>query len=145
MALLKYFKVEKRGPPLPNPSGSLNQQLSSSAIEEANKEVTAILCDPAKRHPYLKISPEQKAIIARYAANHGIIIAVRQFSKDSPENSLKETTIRGWKKTYLKELSSRKKAGKRYDDRKTTGKENWTSTHARGYIGRLQTAKVFPT
>ena len=47
MALLKYFKVEKRGPPLPNPSGSMNQQLSSSAIEEANKEVTAILCDPA--------------------------------------------------------------------------------------------------
>ena len=86
MALLKYFKVEKRGPPLPNPSGSLNQQLSSSAIEEANKEVTAILCDPAKRHPYLKISPEQKAIIARYAANHGIIKAIRQFSKDSPEN-----------------------------------------------------------
>ena len=36
MALLKYFKVEKRGPPLPNPSGSLNEQLSSSAIEEAN-------------------------------------------------------------------------------------------------------------
>ena len=112
MALLKYFKVEKRGPPLPNPSGSLNQQLSSSAIEEANKEVTAILCDPGKRHPYLKISPEQKAIIARYAANHGIIKAVRQFSKDFPDNSLKETTIRGWKKTYLKELSSRKKAGK---------------------------------
>ena len=76
MALLKYFKVEKRSPPLPNPSGSLNQQLSSSAIEE----ITAILCDPGKRHPYLKISPEQKAIIARYAANHGIIKAVRQFS-----------------------------------------------------------------
>ena len=112
MALLKYFKVKKRGPPLPNPSGLLNQQLSSSAIEEANKKVTAILCDPAKRHPYLKISPEQKAIIARYAANHGIIKAVRQFSKDFPENSLKETTIRGWKKTYLKELSSQKKAGK---------------------------------
>ena len=112
MALLKHFKVEKHGPPLPNPSGSLNQQLSSSAMEEADKEVTAILCDPAKRHPYLKISPEQKAIIARYAANHGIIKAVRQFSKDFPENSLKETTIRGWKKTYLKELSSRKKAGK---------------------------------
>ena len=64
MALLKYVKVEKRGPPLPNPSGSLNQQLSSSAIEEANKEVTAVLCDPGKHHPYLKISPKQKAIIA---------------------------------------------------------------------------------
>ena len=56
MALLKYFKIEKRGLPLPNPSGSLNQQLSSTAIEEANKEVTAVLCtDPAKHQPYLKI------------------------------------------------------------------------------------------
>ena len=82
VTLLKYVKVEKRGPPLPNPSGSLNQQLSSSAIEEANKEVTALLRDPGKRHPYLKILPEQKAIIARYAANNGIVKAVRQFSKD---------------------------------------------------------------
>ena len=99
MALLKCVKVEKRGPPLPNPSGLLNQQLSSSAIEETNKEVTAVLCDPGKRHPYLKISSEQKAIIARYAANNGIVKAVRQFSKDFPENSLKESMIRGWKKT----------------------------------------------
>ena len=84
-----------------------------AAIEEANKEVTAVLCaDPAKRQPYLKISPEQKAIIARYAANHGIVNAIRQFSKDFPESSLKESTIRGWKKAYLKELSSRKRAGK---------------------------------
>ena len=112
MVLLKYFKIEKRGPPLPDPSGSLNQYLSSCAIEEANKEVTAVLSDPAKRHPYLKISPEQKAIRARYAVNHRIVNAVRQFLKDFPENSLKESTIRGWKKTYLKELSSRKKAGK---------------------------------
>ena len=110
MALLKYFKVEKRGPPLPDPCGSLNQQLSSSVIEEANKEVTAVLS--AKRHPYLKISPEQKAIIARYAANHGIVKAIRQFSKDFPKDSLKESTIREWKKTYLKELSSRRKANK---------------------------------
>ena len=81
MALLKYFKIEKRGLPLPNPFGSLNQQLSSTAIEEANKEVTAVLCaDPAKRQPYLKISPEQKAIIARYAANHGVVNGNREQS-----------------------------------------------------------------
>ena len=43
-ALLKYFKIEKRGLALPNPSGSLNQQLSSTAIEETNKEVTVVLC-----------------------------------------------------------------------------------------------------
>ena len=83
MALLKYFKIEKRGPPLPDSSGSLNQHLNSSAIAEANKEVTAVLGDPAKRHPYLKIFPEQKAIITRYAVNHRIVNAVKQFSKDS--------------------------------------------------------------
>ena len=58
LLILKYFKIEKRGPPLPDPFGSLNQHLSSSGIEETNKEVTAALGDPAKRHPYLKISPE---------------------------------------------------------------------------------------
>ena len=35
------------------PSGSLNQRLSSSAIEEANKEVTTVLWDPGKRHPLI--------------------------------------------------------------------------------------------
>ena len=107
MVLLKYFKIKKCAPPLPDPSGSLNQHLSSSAIEKANKEVTAVLGDPAKHHPYLKIS-----IMAKYAANHGIVNAVRQFSKDFPENSLKESTIRGWKKTCLKALSLWKKASK---------------------------------
>ena len=107
--LLKHFKIKKRGLPLPSPSGSLNRKLSSSAIEEANEEVTVVLCEHGKRHPYLK---EQKAVIARYAANHRIVQVIRQFSKDLPENSLKESTIRGWKKTYLKELSSQRKDGK---------------------------------
>ena len=96
MVLLKYFKVEKRGPPLPDPSGLLNQRLSSPAIEKANKEVTAVLCDPGKRHPYLKISPEQKVIIARYAANHGIVKAVRQFSREVTERKYNT-----WMEEYL--------------------------------------------
>ena len=49
MVLLKYFTAQKRGLLLPDPYGSLNiHQLSSTAIEEANKEVSAVLCDPAK-------------------------------------------------------------------------------------------------
>ena len=61
MALLKYFRIEKRGPLLPDHSGPLSEQLSSTAIEEANKEVMAALCDPTKRQPCVKISPKQKA------------------------------------------------------------------------------------
>ena len=60
--------------------------------------------------------------------------AVRQFLKDFPENSLKESTIRGWKKAYLIELSSRKKAG-RYDGLKS-------ELQRRAEASRLQTAKV---
>ena len=39
MALLKYFKIEECVQPLPNPSGPLNQHLSRTAIEEANKKL----------------------------------------------------------------------------------------------------------
>ena len=138
MALLKYFKIEKRDPLLPDHSGSLNLHLSSSAIEEANKEVTAVLGNPAKRHPYLKISPEQKAMIARYAIYHGIVNAVRQFSKDFPENSLKESTIRGWKKTCILERAFFAEKAGRYNGLKS-------ALQRRAEASRLQTAKVFPT
>ena len=77
------------------------------------------------------------AVIVRYAVYHGIVNAVSQFSNDFPENSLKESTIRGWKKTYSKELSSRKKAG-RYDGLKSAMQRCVEAS-------RLQTAKVFPT
>ena len=68
MALLKYFKIDKRhsGLPLPDPCNSLNQQLSVTAIEEANKEVTEVLCDTSKHQTCVKVLPKQKAIIARY-------------------------------------------------------------------------------
>ena len=114
MAILKYFKIDKRhsGLPLPDPCGPLNQQLSVTAIEEANKEVTEVLCDTSKRQTYLKVSPAQKAISARYAANHGIVNAIRQFLKDFPWGSLKQSTISGWKKDYLKKLYARKKGDK---------------------------------
>jgi len=59
MALLKYFKIEKCSPPLPDPSGPLNQELHSTAIEEANKEVMAALCNSTKLQPYIKILLEQ--------------------------------------------------------------------------------------
>ena len=113
MALLKYCKIDKchSDLPLPDPCGPLNQQLSVTAIEEANKEVTEVLCDTSKHQTYLKVSPEQQAIIARYAANHRIVNAIRQFSKDFPGGSLKESTICGWK-DYLIKLYAWKKGGK---------------------------------
>ena len=54
MALLKYFKIDKHhsGPLLPDLCGPLNQQLRVTVIEEANKEVTEVLCDTSKCQTY---------------------------------------------------------------------------------------------
>jgi len=56
VVLLKHFEIEKCGLPLPNPTVPLNQQSSSTPIEESNKEITAALYNSMKRQPYLKIS-----------------------------------------------------------------------------------------
>ena len=98
--------------PLPSPSGLLKKQLDSAVIEEANKEVSKLITSAGGKHlPYLKVTPYQKATIAKYVAKHGIVNSIQHFKKDFPEEALKESTIRGWKKTYLLELQSRKRAG----------------------------------
>ena len=97
---------------LPDPSGSLSKELDSAIIEEANKEVSQLVTSTGEKcAPYLKVTPQQKVTVAKYAAEHGIVNAIRHFKKDFPEDSLKESTIRGWKKAYLLELQSRRRAG----------------------------------
>ena len=98
---------------MPDPEGSLSAHISTECIEEANQEVSSILNqmedDRSNKHsPYLKATPEQKAVIGRYAAENGIVNLIRRFQKDFPTDSLKESTVRGWKNTYLKELESKK-------------------------------------
>ena len=115
MALLNYFKLKKS--PLPDPEGPLSDHISTKCIEGANEEVTSILNDhqSIKRSPYFKATQEQKAVIGRYAAENGIVNSIRRFQKDFPADSLKESTIRGWKNAYLKELDSRKRSGRELD------------------------------
>ena len=115
MALLKYFKLKKS--PLPDPEGPLSAHVSTKYIEGANEEVSSILNDDQsnKRSSYFKATPEQKAVIGRYAAESGIVNSIRRFQKDFPTDSLKESTIRGWKNAYLKELESRKRSGSELD------------------------------
>ena len=73
MALLKYLKLKKS--PLPDSEGPLSAHVTTKCIEGANKEVSSILNDDQsnKRSSYFKITPEQKAVIGRYAAESGIV------------------------------------------------------------------------
>ena len=95
--------------PLPSPSGSLKKQLDSAVIEEANKEVSKLITSAGgKRSPYLKATPYQKATIAKYAAEHGIVNSIRHFKKDFLEEALKESTIHGWKKHIYENFNHKK-------------------------------------
>ena len=114
MALLKYFKQvdsKEEGGTLPDPAGPLSKTVPSTSIEEANKEVTVALAErkDKRRLPYLIFSLEQKARIGKYAADQETTNAMRHFSKDFP--NLRESTVRGWKSVYLKEVSKQVKAG----------------------------------
>ena len=93
MVLLKFFckkdrKKDIHNTPLPDPCGPVGQEVGKELTKEANKEVAPVLvsgfsgCSSCqKREPYVKLTPEQKTIVAKYAAEHGMVGAVRNFSE----------------------------------------------------------------
>ena len=86
---------------LPNPEGFLSDHLSSEAIREANKKVTLVLSkESSKRLPYLRATGKQKGIVAKYAVENGIVKSIRHFQKNFPDDTLKDSPVRGWKKCF---------------------------------------------
>ena len=90
MALLSYFKFKDKKArdkvsdmPLSDPQGQLSKEINSATIKELNKEVESLVNSRAmgkrSRLPYLKVTAEQKATLGKYAAEHGIINAIRHF------------------------------------------------------------------
>ena len=63
--------------------------MDSAAIEEANRELTAVIASTGgKRKRYLKLTDEQRTTIGRYASEHGTCsqrnsLFYRRFSTDS--------------------------------------------------------------
>ena len=84
MALFRYFKKEKDN--LPDSHGSLAQSVPSTSIAAANSEVRSVIVshNSKKRGHYEKYTPEQKAMIGKRAAEHGVVAAVRYYIKDFP-------------------------------------------------------------
>ena len=113
MALFKYFKRKEGSSAaasnnLLDENSPLCRELPSSSIREANLGVLAVTGKhEGKCSSYSKISGEQKALIAKYAAENGIVAALAHFPKDYPDGLLKESTVRGWQKEYLNELAKK--------------------------------------
>lgn len=57
----------------------------------------------------VRVAPEQKVRVGKYATENGTTKAICHFSKVAL--NVKESTVRGWKTAYLRELASRIKAG----------------------------------
>jgi len=87
MALLEYFqKKDVYNALLPDPCGPVGKEIGKKHSEEANKEVTPVLVGGSscslscqKHKLYIKLTPEQKAIVAKYATEHGLRICISTF------------------------------------------------------------------
>ena len=108
MSILKYFK---RGSDLPDPEGPLSKKLDSYTIRLVNEKVKPEIkkSQRGERGPYVKLTPSQKALVKKRAAEHGVTATIRHFSGRYKRCDLKETTVHRFKKEYLPE--SRRKKG----------------------------------
>ena len=121
MVLLGYFKKRASTSPggsstkvvvLPDQNGPISKEIPFLQIREANEEVSKVLEAAGKCKPYLKVPDNKKAVIAKYAAEHGIVSAIAHFAPDFPQNALKESMVHGWKNHYLEELNQKRQNGK---------------------------------
>ena len=90
--------------------------MPSSSIVAANKEVKRVINqsnkNPVSKHGACEhFTSEEKAMIAKQAAEYGVTASVRHFSKLFPGHSLKESSVQTWKMKYLQEIAARKRAG----------------------------------
>ena len=100
MALYKYFKpaaaqvTGKDECPLPDPEGPLSTKVPCSSIQAANEEVRPVLLESAgtgrsqKRGHYKHYTADEKARIAKRAAECGVTSTVRYFSADFSDSLL---------------------------------------------------------
>ena len=62
---------------LPDPESLLNTDIANDAIREMNKQVANLFETRTMRSPYLKATPEQKAIVTKCTSKNGIVHAIR--------------------------------------------------------------------
>ena len=96
---LNYFKREAS---LPDPKGL-------TTIAEVNRKVLKVLSNGriVARSTYIKVDGDYKAIVAKYALEHGNCAAARKYSSELKEN-LNESTVRSWVTKYKEEWSKKR-------------------------------------
>ena len=88
--------------------------IGEEATLEANKAVESLLSQQQnggkrKRKPYRRFSDTDRAVIGKYAAEHGNAKAMKKFKQEFPE--LPESTVRSFKIKYTQALESGQSPG----------------------------------
>ena len=88
----------------------------SSAISSANTEMQCVQqgkeqqpAQKSRRESYTKFKTEQKAEIAKQAAENGIAATISHFAKKYPD--LKDSNVRTWKSAYTAEIKRKHSVG----------------------------------
>ena len=143
MALLKYFN---KATVLLNPDGPLSDRMPSGAISSANKEVKDLVVresdvpdsqltnGPVKRPrgQYLSFTEEEKARVAKRAAEFGVTNTLRYFNKEFADRPLKESTVRTWASNYKKRACEASQIGREFKNRKAQDEKERSSL----FVGR---------
>lgn len=91
--------------------------IGEEATLEANKAVESLLSQQnggkRKRKPYRRFSDTDRAVIGKYAAEHGNAEAMKRFKQEFPE--LPESTVRSFKIKYTNALESGQLSGEAID------------------------------
>ena len=98
---------------LPDPEGLLSDHLPTASIAEANKEVLKAVAgakEPQKKGPYIIVTPECKAQVAKFASINGNSVAARKYTKLFGKK-LNESNVHLWVKNYELELERKRKTG----------------------------------
>ena len=107
MSLRRYFKPANKLPTADKAG------LSANVVKEVNQVVTRTLeqseASAGKKGKYTTtFTPEDRAAIARYAAQNGNSAAVKKFKA---YHNVGESTVRSFKKIYLEELKKQPNPG----------------------------------
>ena len=82
MALNKYLRPKK------DSSGDHTDiSVPSATVAEVTKHVEELKREKKQRGEYIKLSPEEKAKIGKYASENGVARAVRKFSEKKVKES----------------------------------------------------------
>ena len=108
VSILTYFKSvgndNGEQVKLPDPTGPLTEELPSSVISVANKDIIESSKKESStktKGPYAKSTPEFKAKVAKYAIENGNCAAAPTYSAplDKPIN---ESSVHSWVVAYKK-------------------------------------------